>query len=196
MCLDDLLVGLRHVLSIAVQQSFVVPYRHSLKRLAHRDRSDAVIDLYLHHLTPVRQVPPFHNTQLVSCHNRSLVRVQGCAVDRLIMLERFHRCPRPDIEEPQVSILASCVDEILLLPKTANRGYVPLEVAVIGSKVLVGPLQVVHLGAVVHPDDDLALVLGDLDAVRCGGELDGFRRVAGAVGRVPKLDGVVVGAAG
>ena len=162
---DQLLVRLRHVLPVAAEKPLVVGDGHSLQGAAHRDRPHAVIHFDLHHLPPVAEVPPFHHADIIARDDRALVGVESSAVDWLIVLEALYRGASPEVKEAEVSVFAASVDEVLLLPKTSDRSDIAFEVSLVGTELLLGSLEVVDLGAVVHADDDLAFVLSDLDAV-------------------------------
>lgn len=121
--------------------------------------------------------------------------MQSSAVNRFVVLEALHRGASSQVKQAQVAVLAARVDEILLLPKAADCSDVALEISLVGAEVLLGALEIVDLDAVVHADDDLALVLGNFDPIGRRGQLDRLAGVAAARRRIPEPYSIVVGAA-
>ena len=68
MCFDNLLICLRHVLTVAINYPLVIADRHPFQGLADGNRSDAVVYFYLHHLFAVAEVPPLHYPHLITSH--------------------------------------------------------------------------------------------------------------------------------
>lgn len=130
---NELLVGLGHMLTIAAEEPLVIHDGHAFECAAHRDGAYAVVDFYLHHLSAVAEVPPFHHPYIIAGDDRPLVRVEGSAVDGLIVLETLDCRAGSEVKQAQVPVLAARVDEIFLLPKTSNCSDVPLEIPLVGA---------------------------------------------------------------
>ena len=154
-------VFLGHVFSIAVDIPLIISKGHSLEGTTHSDSSDTIIRLNSGLMFAIFvQIPFCYKTSLISKHDRALIWMQGCTVDRFVIFVLFSYFFRPDVMNSQSSVFTCSVYQFLFFTEASNSVYVAFEGLLEDAGGSGRFAEVKYFGRVVHTDHYFVFSLG------------------------------------
>jgi hypothetical protein len=181
------------MLTIAIDKPIVVPERHSLQTVTHRNSPNAVVRLnsVFVLISPI-QVPLGHHSSLIPEYNRALVGSESSAVDRFVIFVLLNQVFVTLVKNSETAVLASSIYYLLFLGKATNSSNISFKNVVDRTNGVFRFVNIYYLDTIVHAHYNLILPLCYLNAVWSRCQLDGLIGIAVSRRRIPKTDGVIV----
>lgn len=139
------------------------------------------------------EVPLADNPTFITKDNRTLIRVQGCTINRFVIFMLLHYIFTFNIEYTQSTIFTGCIDQLLFLAKTADCIHISFEGRLERTYWGRRFRNIKYFDSVIHANHYFIFTICDLETYWSRVELDGLSRITVAVGRIPETNCVVVG---